>query len=178
MGSWSGNDAAQAGRRDSGFTLLELIIVCALIGLLMVVSVPAFRDALLNDPLKSGGRKMIGYIQGVREKSVREHQPYLIFFDLDENRVYHMPEAEAGEEIRGFAGKNILQLPGNVEITDVWSKGRGTVDRGVTELWVSRQGYLDRSVIHLEEKGGKAISLVLETFLPRIEVKDDYFEPE
>ena len=174
----AGSGERRGERGDSGFTLLELIIVCALMGFLLAVSVPAFRDTLLDDPLRSGGRKMIGYIQGVREKSVREQQPYLLFFDIDGRRVYHLTESDAGAESHDLTGKNILELPENVKIADVWSKRFGTVNSGVPELWISRQGYIDRSVIHLESKDGETVSLVLETFLPKIYVKDDYFEAE
>lgn len=167
-----------ARKDESGFTLLELIIVCALIGLLLAVSVPAFRGSLLNDPLKAGGRKLIGYIREVREKSVREQQSYLLFFDLDENRVYYLAESEAEKEIRELPEKNVLIMPEGVELSDIWTKSGGTAAQGVPELWISRQGYLDQSVIHLEDRDGKAISLVIAAFLPKIEVKDNYFEPE
>jgi prepilin-type N-terminal cleavage/methylation domain-containing protein len=164
--------------RKSGFTLLELIIVVALIGLLLVVSVPALRDSLVNDPLKSGARKLIGYIGGVRDKAVREQQAYLVYFDLDENRIWHLPEKDAGTEEKEIPEQGVLQLPADVELRDVWMRSTGSISRGIPELWVSRQGYLDQTVLHLENSDGDALSLVVSTFLPDIEVREGYYEQE
>jgi len=163
---------------DRGFTLLELIIVLVLMGLLMTVSVPALRNTFLGDPLRSAGRTLIGYIGGVREKAVSERQAYVLYIDLDRNRLWHLPEKDAGSGEAEVPEKGILEMAEDVEIRDIWSKAGGTVSRGVAEIWVSRQGYLDRTVIHLEDGDGEALSLRMLPFLPDIEVLDGYHEPE
>lgn len=77
-----------------GFTLLELIIVLVLIGLLMVVTVPTLRNTLIDDPLRSSARKLIGYIGVIRGRAVREQQSYLVYIDLDQNRLWYIPEKD------------------------------------------------------------------------------------
>jgi prepilin-type N-terminal cleavage/methylation domain-containing protein len=47
-------------RKLGGFTLLELLVVCALMGLLLMSGVPAFRQAVIDDSLRSDSRKLIG----------------------------------------------------------------------------------------------------------------------
>jgi len=169
---------ATSARHERGFTLLELIIVLVLISLLMVVSVPALRNTLLSDPLRSAGRSIIGYVGGVREKAVSERQAYLLYVDLDRNRLWNVPEKDAGTGEVEAPDKGVLQMAEDVEVRDIWSKSAGTISRGVAEIWVSRQGYLDQTVIHLENGDGEALSLRLLSFLPEIEVLDGYYEPE
>lgn len=173
-----GNSCSVPARRSCGFTLLELIIVITLIGLFMVVSVPALRDRLIGDPLGSAGRKMIGYIGEVRDKAVREQQSYLLYVDLDENRLWYLKESEVGSITAEPPEQEVLQLGPNVELRDIWMKATGTVSRGVPELWVSRQGYLDETIIHLEIEDGETLSLLVGTFIPGIEVREGYYEPE
>lgn len=167
--------AANEGH-PAGFTLLELIIVVFLIGLFLVVSVPALRDTLVSDPLRSSARKMIGYLSGVRDKAVREQQPYVIFIDLDENRLWYRLESDTLAGRDELPEKGLLQLPESVDLRDVWIRTTGTESRGVRELWLNRQGYLDRTIFHLENDDGEAISLVLSPFLPGVEVQDGYYE--
>lgn len=165
-------------RDREGFTLLELIIVLVLIGLLLVVSIPALRNNLIDDPLKSTARKLIGAIDTIRDNAVREQQGYLLYIDLDENRLWQLREAEVkpGEVTPPETG---VFTPGaDVRLRDVWTRTTGTVSRGIAELWVSRQGYVDQTVIHLENGDGETLSLVVSSFLPGVEVRDGYYEPE
>ncbi|WP_163338230.1 Tfp pilus assembly protein FimT/FimU [Desulfopila sp. IMCC35008] len=171
----------QPTKQAAGFSLLELIVVCALMGLLLMTGVPAFRQALLDDSLRSDSRKLIGYIKTVREKGLREQRAYLLFLDLAENRVYHRldnPEKPENDKEPELEEKSILHLADEVTIRDFWNQSGGIVDTGLVEIWISRQGYLDRSIIHLENKDGDGVSLLLSPFVPDIEVRDGYYEPE
>lgn len=170
--------ALQRSADSQGFTLLELIVVIFLMGLLLVVSVPALRDSLLNDPLRSAGRKLIGYIGGVRELVVRQQKPYVIYVDLDGNRLWHLPEDTEAAELDDPPEKVELELPDGVELRDLWVRSSGNIARGVHELWLSRQGYLEKCVIRLEDGDGETLSFVLQTFLPEIEVREGYYEPQ
>lgn len=168
-------------RKDAGacgFTLLELIVVVFLIGLLLVVSVPALRDSLLNDPLRSSGRKLIGYIGGVRELVVRQQKSYILYIDLDENRLWHLPEDTEATDLDDPPEKVQLQLPDDVELRDLWVPSSGNISRGIHELWISRQGYVEKTVLRLEDGDGETLSFVLHTFLPEIEVREGSYEPQ
>jgi hypothetical protein len=112
---------------------------------------------------------------------MREQRPYLLFLDIAENRVYHrlenLEKPEADKDIEQDE-KSVLRLAEDVKIRDFWSHSSGTADSGLVEVWISRQGYLDRSIVHLENKDGDGVSLLLSPFVPDIEVRDGYYEPE
>lgn len=162
----------------AGFTLLELILVMALIGLFMVVSMPALRDALIDDPLSGSGRRLIGYLGGVRELAVRERQGCLLEVDLEGGVIRHRKEQELQEEFDGDTDRADFRLPGEVRFTGFWQAGDGQSAQGVREIWVTRDGYLLRTVLQLEDSEGEALSLVLYPFLPQIELLDGRYEPQ
>lgn len=163
---------------NAGFTLLELIIVLVLIGLLLVVTVPTLRNSMIDDPLRSTGRKLIGYVSEVRGKAIREQQSYLLFLDLDENRIWSYKENEIGAGETAPPEKGVFQIDASVNLADLWTKSQGSISSGVAEIWVSRQGYLDKMLIHLINDDGESLSMKVSPFLPAIEVVDGYHEPE
>lgn len=166
------------GNSRQGFTLLELIVVLVLIGLLLVVTVPTLRNNLIDDPLRSTGRKLIGYIGGVRERAIREQQSYLLYIDMDENRLWYVRESDDKNDEAEPPEKGTLHVDTSVDLANVWTKTQGSVNGGLAEIWVSRQGYLDKMLIHLGNDDGEALSLQVFPFLPDIEVLDGYHEPQ
>lgn len=175
-------DQAQAGvaapGESAGFTLLELIIVLVLAGLFMVVSIPALRDTLVDDPLKASARRLIGYINSVREMAVRDHEGYLLRIDLTENSIHFVPAREVGEENPDLlAGKNRFSPKGDVRLRSILLSNGEIRRSGVVELWLNRQGYMERTVLHLEDDGRDAISLALYPFLMQIDIHDGVYEP-
>lgn len=166
-------------RAAPGFTLLELIIVLLLIGLLLVVSVPTLRNSLIDDPLTATARRLIGYLDGVRDLAVREQQGYLVVVDLDENRIWHHPEQTAVADRDAAPPETGVFAPAaGVRLRDIWQRGTGAVSGGTPEVWISRQGYLERTAWHLEDGDGKVLSLLVVPFLPGVEVREGYYEPE
>lgn len=146
----------------------------------MVVSIPALRNTLLDDPLKSTGRRLIGYVDGVREKAIREQQGYLLYIDLDDNSIRHLPGSEADSEDKEEnlqPEQERFRPTGETTLRGVWQREAGTTARGIVEVWVSGQGYLEKTVIQLENDG-EAMSLLVQSFLPEIEIRDGLYEPE
>ena len=161
-----------------GFTLLELIVVCTLIGIMLSFSVPSLRMALFSDPLKSTARNLIGLTNGVRQLAIRQQQPYLLHIDESEKRIWfdqevksETVETEETEEFKDRRGK-ALRLPETVSITGVWvAEDRRTQDQ--TELWISKQGYMERTRIGLEDDEGNRLVVQFYPFLDAATVDED-----
>ena len=168
---------------ERGFTLLELIVVCALIGIMLSFSVPSLRMTLFSDPLKSTARNLIGLVNGVRELAVRHQQPYLLHISEAEKRIWYEMEnnneanneaekennheAEKREDRRGQE----LVLPETVEISGMWIGGvESSEDRKV--IWISKQGYIQRTRIRIEDKDGKHLNIQFFPFLDSVTVAE------
>jgi type II secretory pathway pseudopilin PulG len=162
---WHGSEAA--------FTLVELLVVCLLLSLTLVVSVPTLRDTLLTDHLKAATRKMIGTIRELREEAVRDQQPFTIYVDMEQNRIWYEKDGEKNPPERQTSIDRGIQLPSSVRILDVWTKSDGRQVQGVASLWITRQGYMDQTAIHLADDSD-AVSVLFSPFLSSIKVVEGY----
>ena len=130
-----------------GFTLLELIVVVALIGIMLVVSVPTLHNTLIDDRLKATSRKIIGLINGVRELAVREQQSYFLSIDRNENRIWYEKDSEIGstgntedtedtEDIEDTEDKLELNIPDEIRISEIWTRSEGEYSDDQSRIWV------------------------------------------
>jgi prepilin-type N-terminal cleavage/methylation domain-containing protein len=174
MLSWSLPRGA-CGKR--GFTLLELLVVCALIGIMLSLSLPSLRTNFFSDPLKTTARKLIGLVSGVRELAVREHQPYLLHINQGEKRIWY--EREDKNE-KKYAINNReddkrqrqeLRIPEGVTLSAVWL-GKEDSLQDQTTLWISKQGYMKQTLLQLEDDDGNTLKVQFFPFLDSALVAD------
>jgi general secretion pathway protein H len=162
---------------EKGFTLLELVVVIGLLGLMLVMTVPRFRQALMTNELKASTRKIVGLVQRVRDKAIRDHSAYLLHIEIGANRFWVTADGSSAEVIT-LAKDNGFTLPSEVRVLDVWLRSRGKLIAGEVVIRCSRKGYVEQSVIHLGAEEGDRMSLVLTPFLGEIKTYEGYHEIE
>ena len=158
-----------------GYTLIELIVVVLLIGLVLTLTAPRLRNALLTDNLKGTARKMIGIINNLRNEAIREQMDYTLNFDMNVNRFWISSRAMTDEE-RTVAREEGFNLPVDIHIDDVWVKGEGKIVEGEIGIRFIRRGYTEQSAIHLSSEDGRTLTLVLSPFLGKVKVINKYVE--
>ncbi len=165
-------------RNTKGYTLIELMVVIVLFGLILTIAAPRFRDAVLTDNLKGTTRRLIGLIKELRSDAIQKRTDQILFFDLESNSYWHGP-ADMTEEGRDlFRERNANELPGDVRITDIWTKGGGKKMAGELAIRFHKKGYTQQSAIHLESEDGREFTLLLRPFLPGVKVFENYVEFE
>jgi prepilin-type N-terminal cleavage/methylation domain-containing protein len=107
-----------------GFTLLELVVVIGLLGLMLVITVPRFRQALMTNELKASTRKIVGLVRGLRDRAIRDHKDYLLHIEIGANRFWVVADGTSAEEIVLAKDKG-FRLPAEVRVLDVWLRSRG-----------------------------------------------------
>jgi len=77
-----------------GFSLVEMIIVIALIGVIATFAVPAFQNYVRNRNLKTATQEVASEFFVIRERALAESQTYRIVFD-DVNNQYTIEQRTA-----------------------------------------------------------------------------------
>lgn len=158
---------------EKGFTLIELIVVTALIGIMLSLTIPSLRNSFFTDPLKATTRKAIGLVTGVRELAVRSQQPYLIHISQLESRIWYERE-DAGNEKSDSDTQNQgeLQFPESVRISGILVESNESSSVDETVVWISKQGYMTDLILRLEDQDGNHLNLQFYPFLDPSLVSD------
>ncbi|WP_448874005.1 pilus assembly FimT family protein [Desulfobulbus propionicus] len=163
----------------AGFTLLELIVVMALIGLTAGFAMPQLGGFLAADQMKSDVRKLIGLIHQTANLARREQEPYLLTYRPDEHRFVAEPEEKRDQESTEQSGK-LLSLPvaESVVVGEFWSWYGGVQDRDERRIRFSREGYIEPTILYLGREDGREMSLILSPFLGTIRVEENHVVPD
>lgn len=133
-GTWSVRFTSHVSRLTSAFTLVELIVVLAIVTAVMGLSVPWFARLSAGHRLKAATREVAGMLQTARSYAISLGQPHAVVFassgkepDGDAAR-YHIEDA-AGRTVEKPAA-----LPGGVTFTAPVGEGEAVTfeDRRVT----------------------------------------------
>ena len=155
-----------------GFTLMELIVVMALLTLMLVFSVPRFHETLFLDESKTSSRWIIGKIQSLKEAAVRNQRNYTLHFDLDTDHYWETDDSMPDQDIED-AAMQTKPLPDGLKIADIEFPVRGKVSSGRTDITFYKGGYSDKALIHAQD-GGSYVSYLIEPFLSEITRYDTY----
>lgn len=148
---------------ESGYTLIELIVVIVLIGVILYVAVPKVRDDLLNDSLRAATRQMIGMAKEIRYDAVRDHVDHVLQIDLT-NNAFWIYKADMTPEKKNEKKRDAYRLPHDIRLIDVEQGLEKTISEGEASVTFFKQGYVQPTVIHIGKKD-RVITIVLYPFL-------------
>jgi prepilin-type N-terminal cleavage/methylation domain-containing protein len=130
-----GNEADRRWRRPLGVTLLELVIVLALISLLVALVAPQFANWIDEWRLRSAAERMAQAIRYARTRAVFEQNYYVVEIDAKADRVQVLDAAtntvrqfalpsgtriDDGEEPRPALVRLLIPPSGDLEERNLW----------------------------------------------------------
>lgn len=182
FGDSTSRDTKGHFRQTKGFTLLELIVVCALIGIMLSISAPSLRSTFFTNPLKSTARHVVGIINEVRQTAVRNQEPYNLHISQLENRIWYEKTEKKNEDAIENAIEDELetstnrelQLPDTVKLSKVWTESSGVLSGDKTTFWISKKGYMEQAAILLSDELDNSLSVELNPFTDPIAVTDEF----
>lgn len=160
-----------------GFTLIELVVVIALIGLLLVFAIPRFEDVSLFQGENKISRWIMLQVSGLKERALRERRVYFLHISADSGEMWVSGE-DMDEETREKARASARSLPAGYRISDVAIPGQGKIAVGRVDIRFYPKGYSDKAMIHIENDDGRYLSFLIEPFLPQVKRYEDYVELE
>ena len=162
-------------RRD-GFTLIELVVIMALIGIMLFVAIPNFQHLLSNDTRKTS-QWILLQVPKFKSLAVSENQIYALHADMDKQRLWFSNSWMSEDELSSAEDEG-LALSDSIEIIDVLYSNEEGFDGGDALICFYPKGYSDRAILHLEEKDGDRLSFIFEPFLNQIDMIEGYVDFE
>lgn len=149
--------AAGRRRRQQGFTLLEITIVIAVLGIVLGIVIPRLRDPGQAE-LKAQARRLVMTFRLLRSEAVLHGTPFRLNFDLDQGRYWITADdgSEGLEDGLGTLGTlargTVLKSP--VQFVDVAYPTLGaTAAQGQVYTMFYPDGSIDITVIRLANHG-------------------------
>lgn len=158
-------------RRRDGFTLLELIVVMALMGIVFFFAIPRFEGTFLFDDSKKSARWLIAKLQGLKEEALRTRRRHVLVLDLDTQRTWHTTEVMTAEEME-LAARRTQPIPGGARVVAVEFPPENRIASGRVQIYFYGDGHSDKALIQMQT-GDVFNTFLLEPFLTQIQMFDD-----
>ncbi len=155
---------------EKGFSLVELLVVCALIGIMISISTPALRKVFSSDPLKTTVRKAIGLVSGARELAISSQQPYFFYINRQENHLWYERDRQTKEGERESTGH--LRFPEGIRIQEIITAGKDVSAMEQVAVWITRRGYMHETSIRFADDTGHSLILQFLPFVDAVQVTD------
>lgn len=157
-----------------GFTLVELLLVIALIGVVLVLAVPSTRDVLTGDKLRKASRQLIALERKLRVEAVRDQMEYILCIQLPDS-VYWIITSDMTPEKTDEIKKNPKHLPADVVISDIVDESNKKTSVGETRIHFGKNNICSPAVIHLAQDE-RAMTIVINPFLGVTDMYDKYMD--
>jgi len=125
---------ADIGRREKGFTLVEMMITIAILSILLGISVSTWNRYRLNTDLKTATRTIVSDFSMAKQMAVRDCTGYRITFNVGTNS-YQLIETATGNPVRTrnmskFGQGIVLSAPNFGGDSTINFIARGTAEAG------------------------------------------------
>ncbi len=163
-------------RDVEGFTLMELMVVCILMGMLLSFAMPTLKNTFVSSEIATAVRKVGGFVADTRQLAVREHKPYTLSFDLDNQQYWY--ELDGSINPFNVDPASLTRLPEDISFLELKTYRDGVKTSGVVSLWVSEKGYMDQTVVRLANESGEEFYLLFLPFSSAFQIIDGYEDVE
>jgi len=174
-----GKGCRQMAITKSGFTLIELTVVLAVIGTVLFITLPKFRELTSGDDSERQLNIVLNTIRDLKKSSISDGMDYTLHLDAARS-VMWVTSSGMDPELMDKAEKRAIGLPESLRLTDVEIYGVSTPQtQDEYQLHFSHHGYCDMALIHLkEQQSAEELTVVIEPFLSCTEVRRRYISFE
>lgn len=158
--------------RSAGYTLIELVVVVAMISLLFFMTLPRFEGRLIQDDQRKVTRWIMLRVQSLKQEALRSRSVRVLHLDLDAGKIWVSHEG-MDEEALDAARESGYEMPEDVTLAAVALPDGDRRVSGVVDLRFYPGGYSDRAIIQLRNDDHDATSLRIETFVTKVKLYNE-----
>lgn len=166
-------NTANKKRRDTGFTLIELMVVMLLISIVLAVAIPRFEGGPFQDPTKKLSRWMISTVRNLRSTAIQKQTVQTLVIDLSHQRIW-ISQAGMSEEALSAAEDKAMTIDKSIQIRNVQYPDRDQLTYGAVEIHFYPQGFSDQALIQLETDDAQRLTFVIEPLLPKMKILEEW----
>lgn len=155
-------------RNPRAFTLMELVVVMALVSIMLVVAIPRLGPGLFSDGGDDTARWIIATVQGLKTRSVMDQRTCFLHVSLDDQTMWISVDASSASETETEVPERLYPLPDGVSIEQVDFSSTHFVSAGTVAVAFYPKGYSDKAVIRIQNRNGERMSFFIEPFLSHI----------
>lgn len=159
-----------------GFTLIELVVVMALLGIMLFVAIPNFQHILTDDTRKVS-QWILVQVPRLKAQAASDMKVYALHADMEESLLWVSNVTMSDDEI-DLARKQGRPLSDDSFLLDVAYANGDTIDSGDAVIYFYPKGYSDKVIIHMEDDSGSQRSFLIEPFLSQVDMKEEYVDFE
>ena len=160
-------------QRIRGFTLIELVVVVALISIVLFLAIPRFRGDFLTDSTKKVSRWILINIPALKENAFREQKRYVLHVGIDSQKMWITHDGMSDQEVQD-AEFDAYKLPDDIKFQDVEFPDEQIISAGRADIYFYEKGYSDKAIIHMVHDEDQRWSFLIEPFLPRVYLYEKY----
>jgi prepilin-type N-terminal cleavage/methylation domain-containing protein len=158
--------------KNLGFTLIELIVVLALISIMLFVTVPKFMETVFQDDLGKTSRWLIGTVRHLKTQSVKMQKRHYLHFDPGNMRFWLSHEAMSENDVEK-AKESGFEIPEDLHVSTLLMDKSETKMNPIITISFYEKGYSDPAVFNVDDGSGKRTTLRIEPFLPWVAISED-----
>ena len=152
-----------------GFTLIELVVVLALISLMLFVTVPRLPGNPFVDEKRKTSTWLMARIQALKDEAVLQARDHILHIDLDSGRLWSTHTAMNAEELADARQAGTV-LPAGARVQSVTFPESAQQTTGEAAIRFSRKGYAQMALIHTVFSDDTQRWFLVEPFLPGVKL--------
>jgi prepilin-type N-terminal cleavage/methylation domain-containing protein len=157
---------------DSGFTFVELMVVVGIFTIVLLFSIPVFRQIHLTSNVSDHVSSLILFLENLKLRAMVENKNFTLHMDSGSGKIY-VTDDTMDEDARQVALNNGVSLKGDLQLLNLEFPDDDTRPGDDKTICFFSKGYSDRALIHVREDS-REMTIQLCMFQKKVHLIDQY----
>ncbi len=156
----------------SGFTFVELMVVVGIFTIVLLFSIPVFRQIHLTSNASDHVTGLIVFLENLKLRAMVENKNFTLYMDSGSGKIY-VTDDTMDEDARQVALNNGVSLKGDLQLLNLEFPDDDTRPDDDKSICFFSKGYSDRVLIHVREES-REMTIQLCMFQKKVHLIDRY----